>query len=275
MLPSLSWDGREPLLIAETLRRILILAAHPDDETIACSGLLQRADVALVVFAVDGAPPHYGFEKKFGSLHTYSATRFEEASRALNHIPHCSMRRLTRKDGTWFQDQHLFLELAGAFASLLQIIREFSPNLLVSHAFEGGHVDHDACHVLSHEAARAFALPALEFPVYWRSQDGADVLQRFREKCEGEFTLPLVDEEIALKQRMICEYQTQKSLLPVFHSELERFRPIGKIVADRPAWPKYPFENRRRALKTTTFLKKVAEFYEMSRVNEFHEGDIH
>ena len=52
--------------------RVLVLVAHPDDETIGCSGLLQRASSALVVFAVDGAPPHYGFEKKYGSLAQYS-----------------------------------------------------------------------------------------------------------------------------------------------------------------------------------------------------------
>ncbi len=66
--------------------RVLVFVAHPDDETIGCGTLLQRAAAALVVFAVDGAPPYYGFEGRYGSLRKYSDLRFHEASRALQYI---------------------------------------------------------------------------------------------------------------------------------------------------------------------------------------------
>jgi N-acetylglucosamine malate deacetylase 2 len=260
MPPDRSQDSRENLLNTEKFGRVLALVAHPDDETIACSGLLQRAATSLVVYAVDGAPPHYGYEKQFGSLRRYSDIRFGEASRALNHVPDCAMRRLTRQGGEFFPDQHLFLELPEAFASLMRLTSEFSPDLVVFHAFEGGHIDHDACHILARRAASALNVPALEFPLYWQSKDGKDVFHRFREQSEDEFVLQLSCEESAVKRKMFCEYGTQQNLLSVFQADVERFRPISRAHNIRPVWQNYPFENRWRPLKVESFLQKVAEF---------------
>jgi N-acetylglucosamine malate deacetylase 2 len=245
---------------ARQFGRVLVFVAHPDDETIACSGLLQRTTAALVVFAVDGAPPHYGFEKKFGSLRNFSAQRFQEASRALSAIPHCSFRRLTKCGRVWFVDQHLFLEMPEAFVSLCRIIREFSPDLLVSHAFEGGHLDHDACHVLAQQVASKFKLSALEFPLYWRAKRGGDVLQRFRQTQEGEFVLQLSASELRIKRQMLGEYHSQQALTAVFEYEVERFRPPLKQNHLKAEWSEYPFENSRKPWKADLFFRKVEEF---------------
>lgn len=239
--------------------KVLVLVAHPDDETLACGGLLQRASQARVVFAVDGAPPHYGFEKQFGSLQRYSEIRFLEAECALEHIPQSSFRKLTKPDGTTFVDQHLFLALPDAFASLVRIVRRFSPDHLLSHAFEGGHIDHDACHVIAARAAQVRGIPFLEFPLYWRNK-GADVFQQFWESREKEDILQLSREEIVVKQRMLVEYHSQANLASVFGTEVERFRPASDQPITSAPWHKYPFENRRRQLKVGSFLDKVAEF---------------
>jgi len=241
--------------------RLVVLAAHPDDESIACAGLLQRAASALVVFGVDGAPPHYGFEKQFGSLRKYSDARFHEASRALRMIPGISVRRLTRPNGSVFLDQHLFLDLAPAFASLRRIVSDFDPTLFVSHAFEGGHVDHDACHVLARHASVEFGFTHLEFPLYWRrEQDGKDVFQQFRESGHADFVLQLTPQELNIKRQMLAEYHTQQGLTSVFALDPERFRPVDKERHANPTWPTYPFENRRSGLKSTEFLRKAKEF---------------
>jgi N-acetylglucosamine malate deacetylase 2 len=244
----------------DNLGRIFLLVAHPDDETISCGGLLQRASQGLVLFAVNGAPRGYGFERRFGSLQAYSEERFREASRALDLIPHCSHAKLVRKDGTLFADQHLFLELPEAFASLRRVARNFSPDLLVSHAFEGGHIDHDACHVLAKQAACALSIPHLEFPLYWKNAEGMDIFQRFRENRNDEIVLPLSPREVLVKRGMLAEYKTQRSLASVFSVEMERFRPMDQCDFSSALWSRYPFENRWRQMKAETFFRKITEF---------------
>ena len=242
--------------------KVLVLVAHPDDESIGCSALLQRSTEALVVFAVDGAPLHYGFESSFGSLLNYSETRFREAARALGLIPNCSPRRLLATDGTWFVDQHLFLNLPVAFRSLLPIAQEFAPDLLVSHAFEGGHIDHDACHVLARQTARALSLRHLEFPLYWRSEQGQDIFQRFRESRHGEFVLDLSPQELLVKRQMLAEYRTQQRVTSLFRPETERFRLTIQDDLAKPTWSRYPFENRRRQLKAELVFQKIDDFHQ-------------
>ena len=245
----------------ENFDKVLVFVAHPDDESIACAGLMQRAKRPLVVFAVDGAPPHYGFENRFGSLRSYSDHRFREAATALAALPLCSFRRLTRQDGTGFVDQHLFLEMPEAFASLLQITREFSPDWIVSHAFEGGHLDHDACHVLAKQVAVTLNVKSLEFPLYWRTARGNDCFQRFREDRQNQFTLELSGQELALKRRMLAEYKSQRGLTSVFQPEIERFRPLaGGEDCAKASWSEYPFENLCKPWTADLFFEKIAAF---------------
>jgi LmbE family N-acetylglucosaminyl deacetylase len=239
--------------------KVLVLVAHPDDETIGCSGLLQRASSALVVFAVDGAPPHYGFEKKYGSLQQYSDIRFLEAALALKTLPNCSFRRLARQNGTYFVDQHLFEQMPEALASLNQFVCRFSPDLIVTHAFEGGHIDHDACHFLVAHIARAHGLMVMEFPSYWKAEDGRDIFQQFRNSRNDDVILRLSEHEIEVKRQMLASYRTQQALTPVFHLHTERFRSVLEGSPTECTWTSYAFENRRRRLKTTLFLRKLEQ----------------
>jgi LmbE family N-acetylglucosaminyl deacetylase len=235
-----------------------VLVAHPDDETIGCSGLLQRATSALVVFAVDGAPPHYGFEKRYGSLQRYSDIRFSEASLALRAIPHCSFHRLARRDSTPYVDQHLFAELPEALTSLNQFICSFSPDTIVTHAYEGGHIDHDACHFLAWHIGGAHSLPIIEFPSYWKAEDGRDIFQQFRNRRHDDVILKLSEHEIKVKRQMLASYRTQQGLTPVFQLHTELFRPAQESHVEC-AWTDYAFENRRSRLKAKLFLQKIEQ----------------
>jgi LmbE family N-acetylglucosaminyl deacetylase len=242
---------------AGKLGKVLVLVAHPDDETIGCSGLLQRASSALVVFAVDGAPPHYGFEKRYGSLKQYSDTRFLEASLALNALPHCSFGRLVRQNGAYYVDQHLFERMPEALASLNQFVCRFSPDFIVTHAYEGGHIDHDACHFLAAHIARAHNLMLMEFPSYSKAEDGRDIFQRFRNSQANEVILKLREHEIEIKRQMLASYRTQQALTPVFQLHTERFRPALQDSHTECAWTDYAFENRRRRLRVKFLLEKI------------------
>jgi LmbE family N-acetylglucosaminyl deacetylase len=152
--------------------RPLIFIAHPDDETLACGGLLQRVPASLVVFAREGAAPGFGCERMFGSLKAYSDVRFQEASRALAHLPNASFQRITKPDGSYFVELHLFEELTEASASLCALGRSFSPDAIISHAYEGAHIDHDTCSFLAMHAAADLSLMRFEVPLYWLDGQG-------------------------------------------------------------------------------------------------------
>jgi N-acetylglucosamine malate deacetylase 2 len=254
--------------------RPLILVAHPDDETIACGGLLQRMVASLVVFATDGAPPHYGFEKKFGTLAKYSNRRFQEAAAALSHVPTSSFQRLTKPDGSHFVDQHLFQDLSHAVASLCMIARAFSPDALVSHAYEGGHIDHDACSFIARHAAEALSLRRFEFPLYWVDDDGKAMVQRFRDIGATPLEWRLTEVESACKRKMLAEYKTQPELASGFPPATEWVRVATRTDFSIPLCRDYSYRNWRPRLwqpriSSKALLKKFAEFQIRQRVPYF------
>jgi LmbE family N-acetylglucosaminyl deacetylase len=248
--------------LIENAKRPLVFVAHPDDEILGCGVLLQRVPAALVVFAVDGAPAGFGFERKFGSLENYSVARFREAGRALGLAGNCSFLRLRARARAYFPDRHLFEHLQEAAESLLRIASEFSPDAIITHAFEGGHIDHDACSVLAHHTAKRLSLNGFEFPLYWRSETGQDVIQRFRDPHAEEITLNPSEREIAIKNKMLSEYGSQQDLLAVFSPMQERFRQFRFCDHARPAWTLSYSGNWRDRRDARIALRRYSEFSE-------------
>jgi LmbE family N-acetylglucosaminyl deacetylase len=247
-------------MLVEDAKRLLVFVAHPDDESIGCGVLLQRVPAALVVFAVDGAPAGYGIEGKFGSLKSYSAERFNEAGRALRLARNSSFRRLNTRSGTYFPDRQLFAHLEEAADSLVSIARVFLPDAIVSHSYEGGHIDHDACYLLAKHAADTLSLEHFEFPLYWKDETGQDVFQKFRNTQEGEISLNPSQTEIATKNKMLAEYQTQRDIVAMFSTNVEKFRPVRVCEYGEPSRNfSYPGTWRSRR-DSRSALQRFSEF---------------
>jgi N-acetylglucosamine malate deacetylase 2 len=245
--------------------RPLILVAHPDDETLGCGGLLQRMPASMVVFATDGAPPYYGFERKFHSLKNYSDLRFQEAARVGAHLPNCSFQRLTKPDGTYFVDQHLFHDLRPALNSLCDIARAFSADALLSHAYEGGHIDHDACAFIARRAAADLSMKGFEFPLYFQDENGKAVFQQFRDSGLTPVEWRLTEAESALKAKMLTEYVTQPGLAEMFQLATERIRDASHTDFSVPQCRDYSYRDRwrrpwRTRISADVLLRKFAEF---------------
>jgi N-acetylglucosamine malate deacetylase 2 len=277
-------------MASEPFHRPLIFVAHPDDETLACSGLLQRFPESLVVFATDGTPAGYGLERKYGSLQVYTGLRFQEAARALSHVPNSTFKWLTGTDRSYFADMHVYEDLPAAATCLRAIAQAFAPDAIVSHTYEGAHIDHDACSFIAMHVAAALSLKRFEFPMYWLDQSGKACLQRFRdgglrvgaralESTEARvMKWQLSEAEIECKKKMMEEYRTQWGTVSTFDPRIERFRPASStsssfsislcrdyLYQNRP--PRF-YHTRRHRLSAKALLKKFAEFEDWRQQQE-------
>ena len=141
-----------PLLPKEPLRPpVLALAAHPDDEVIACGAMLAwhraQGHAVTVVHATDGAAGDP--DARFGDV---AATRRREGREALARLGVDDVRSLGLPDGE-LPERRADLE-----ARLRTVIAEVGPRTLYSFAFTESHRDHRA--VASAVAAAADALAA-------------------------------------------------------------------------------------------------------------------
>lgn len=133
-----SVPGRGPLVGLPAFERVLVLAAHPDDESLGCAGtlaLLTDAGVrTTVVFATDG-------EATIGSALDPAETgrrRTAEAREACALLGVTDVRFLGHPDG----------ELPGRTpqlgADLAPLVAELRPDVVLLPWFLDGHRDHEA-----------------------------------------------------------------------------------------------------------------------------------
>jgi N-acetylglucosamine malate deacetylase 2 len=198
------------------LRRPLVLVAHQDDEAIACAVLIQRAEQATIVFATNGAPVDPYFWGKYGSPQKLAEVRREEATNAMRAVGIAHACFLD------FPDQQLHLSAAAAIARVIQIAQEQRCSAIVTHAYEGGHPDHDTCSYIAHEVGESLSLEVWEMPLYHRAE-GKPSMQQFL-NGNADLTITPSDEEYARKQQMMAAYPSQGELLRTFTKREEVFR---------------------------------------------------
>ncbi len=213
--------------LAPLLGRTMVLVAHPDDESIACGGLLQEMRNPVVVFATDGAPEDEFFWGKHGSRSAYSGLRQQEARTALAHVGVEEVKFLVdyAKEPSHLVDQKLFRAIPETLELLRPMVHELKPQALLTLAYEGGHPDHDTCSFLSARLGAEFNLPVWEAPLYHRTPDGGGAYQRFVNERGDVIEHSVTGEALERKQRMLGSYKSQFDALPNFRPELERFRP--------------------------------------------------
>jgi len=206
---------------------VLVVVAHPDDETIGCGALLRRSTHALVVLVTDGAPHSMAdaYRLGFPSREAYAAARSAEVTSALAvaGVPPARMLDFGVPD----QGAAFLLE------TLVQRLETLLPHVpvVLTHAFEGGHPDHDAVSFAVHAACarirRTGSGPDIvEMPFYrasgteWALQDFA--LAPVDGACE--VCIDLSPDEQRAKSQMIAAYKSQQDLLWRFRLDRECFR---------------------------------------------------
>lgn len=232
------------------LERILLIAVHPDDESLAAGGLLQRAcaqNAAIrIIFVTDGENnpwPQRFLERRW---HLDGAARLRWGARrrdeALNALYALGLNQF--EVSFWhYPDQGLSaMLLAGnpqLGARLALEIRQWKPTLVVAPSRRDLHPDHNAI-----GASLFFALPApsteepesrvryLEYLVHPR-----------RQQAEAESVqLSLAPEELQRKRRAILCHRTQVALsrrrFLSYAEPIERFRvePAARTAEPPSLW---------------------------------------
>lgn len=234
--------------------RPLVIVAHPDDETLGAGALLQRAKHPGIVFCTDGAPADPQFWHPYNSRDQYREVRRLEAQRALEEA------RVSEVFWLPVPDQGLHLELPLALQRLASITRDFAPSALVTHAYEGGHPDHDSCALLVTGLGTQLELPVWEFPLYHRSAEGFRA-QSFSTPGGPALQLDVSGAELDTKRRMAEAYASQTAMLEVFDLGVERFRRMSAYdFRQPPAVPAINYEEWRWPVTAAEVSLAFAQF---------------
>ncbi len=248
------------------MARLLIVVAHPDDETVGLGAQLRRLQDALLVHVTDGAPRDGEDARRhgFARLADYAAARARELGAALSAGEAAAVRTAT----LGIPDKEASLDLAGLTRRIAECLARERPAAVLTHAYEGGHPDHDAAAFAVHMAARSIAAadrPAIIEMPFYHAIDGRMVTGVFLPGQSEEIAIRLGDADLRRKRRMVDCFHTQREILACCTLDTERFRPApaydfgasphaGTLLYETFGWEIGGTEWRRRAVQALAAL---------------------
>ena len=225
---------------------VALVVAHPDDETVGLGSRLHLFDRLTLIHVTGGAPADMADARRagFDTSEAYAAARVAELAAALEVLGARPVRALRYG----LMDQAVVDHLP-------ELVRRLTADCagqaaVVTHAYEGGHPDHDAC-ALAVARARAVlgasAPAACEFAGYY-GVDGTLHANRFHaDPDRPETAWKLTPAERDRKARAFAAHASQRRILDNFPPGRERLRtapaydftrppPSGEPHYDRYGW---------------------------------------
>jgi N-acetylglucosamine malate deacetylase 2 len=220
--------------------KVMIIAAHQDDETVGAGARLCSLTDAWIVHVTDGAPDSPGVAQRYGfeTREEYAAQRRQEVNAALDIAGVLPEHRLCLN----YVDGEASLRMVDLVLRIADLIDNIEPDVIITHPYEGGHTDHDAtafavhlaCGLLRREGAKPPAV--LEMTSYFRKQ-GRRVVHEFLPHKRADIDLREIELDAkmrAKKQQMYDCFTSQVRVIQSFGAELEKFRPAPRYVFTRP-----------------------------------------
>lgn len=206
----------------------LVVAAHPDDETVGASWLLRRCPEVRLLYVTDGAPHDRGLWPSCAppTREGYISMRAREACRALRLAgvdPECV-------GSLGIPDQAASEALAEVTAKVEAVISVVRPAVVVTHPYEGGHPDHDATAfavqiALRRLRRRGAPRPASLEMTSYHLRDGSLETCAFLPAPQRRVAQrPLGSTDRAIKRSMLASFASQAEVLACIGLEHEQFR---------------------------------------------------
>ena len=212
------------------LPRAMLVGAHPDDETVLAGARLRRLAGAVFVCVTDGAPRN-GYD---AGRHGLTPEQYAQARRIEleSVLGRCGIppQRILSLD---CPDQQATLLLVPASRRLAQLFAQYGTEVVLSHAYEGGHPDHDASAFIVHAAvalrrAQGAAAPAIvEMAGYRRRADGERSCGFLPRPDGAPDDALMIDQEpdaLRFKSELVAGFTTQRETLSGLPIAAEGYR---------------------------------------------------
>lgn len=240
-----------------------VIVAHPDDEVIGAGGLISRLNNVTVLHITDGVPGNgYVAEAGFSKRSEYAQARRRECRKALalanvdpDHVIEFGIG-----------SPQTSLKLEDLTHQVASFLRHTSPDVVLTHPYEGGHPDHDATAFATHAALRLLRKKGFKPPSVFEialrpSRDGKKRVLDFLPSAAAEITTLLLDEKTQdVKRQMFACFTTQPDLQREASFSRERFRrPPRYDFAGPPKGATRHYENFDRAVNGAEWQALVRE----------------
>lgn len=204
----------------------IVVAAHPEDETIGLGATLASSEKPTVLYLTTVCPgDHLWRAPLIAPAEALQSDPREELQCAMK-LAGVDPQRVRALHGGETESVENLVALTRA---MIEEIGRIAPPVVITHAYEGGHPDHDAAAFIVHAAAALIEREGSGAPVVtemasWHAREGELVTYEFLPSRMPVYTRVLTASEKELKRAMIDCYATRREVLRAFPLQVELVR---------------------------------------------------